>query len=59
MKKLFTVIRQGKLDEVKSIIEKRPSLLTAFLEHCRGRITDSLHFKCLQAFYNGENGNRR
>lgn len=27
MKKLFTVIRQGKLDEVKSIIEKKPELV--------------------------------
>ena len=26
MKKLFTVIRQGKLDEVKAIIEKKPEL---------------------------------
>ncbi len=27
MKKLFTVIRQGKLDEVKAIIEKKPELV--------------------------------
>lgn len=27
MKKLFTAIRQGKLDEVKSIIEKKPELV--------------------------------
>ncbi|MGN0514260.1 MAG: ankyrin repeat domain-containing protein [Lachnospiraceae bacterium] len=27
MKKLFTVIRQGKLDEVKNIIEKKPELV--------------------------------
>lgn len=27
MKKLFTVIRQGKLDEVKRIIEKKPELV--------------------------------
>ena len=27
MKKLFTLIRQGKLDEVKSIIEKKPELV--------------------------------
>lgn len=27
MKKLFTVIRQGKLDEVRSIIEKKPELV--------------------------------
>ncbi len=29
MKKLFTVIRQGKLDEVKRLIEKKPELV-----HC-------------------------
>lgn len=27
MKKLFTVIRQGKLDEVKNIIERKPELV--------------------------------
>ena len=27
MKKLFTVIRQGKLDEVKRIIERKPELV--------------------------------
>lgn len=27
MKKLFTVIRQGKLEEVKRIIEKKPELV--------------------------------
>ena len=29
MKKLFTVIRQGKLDEVKMILEKKPVLFDA------------------------------
>jgi len=40
MKKLFTVIRQGKLDEVKAIIEKKPELVNCVAWAHRGHYAE-------------------
>lgn len=45
MKKLFTVIRQGKLDEVKRLIEKNLNWFIVFQGRCQRKIMDSRPFR--------------
>lgn len=45
MKKLFTVIRQGKLDEVKRLIEKSLNWFIVFQDRSQRKIMDSRLFR--------------